>query len=795
MNMMSEPARFGSGRAVQRVEDAALLAGQGTFTDNVPLPGQTYIAFLRSPYAHARIGAIDTSAAVAMPGVLAVYTGESLQSAGVKPMGGPAGFMRPGGTPAVASPRCALAVGTARFVGEAVVAVVAESRTAARDAAEAVIVDFEDLPAVVDAAQAIAPGAPVLCADAPDNIAAEMRHGNAEATAAAFAAAAHTVLLDIANQRLAPSPMEPRSVVAYFDAGDGARTQQSAPQPTPRLTVRISSQMPTGVRASLCASIPGLTAENLRVVVGDVGGGFGMKTGIHPEDIVVAYAAQQLKRPVRWLADRGEDFISAVHGRDVLSRAELALDANGKVLALRVRSLANVGAYATGVGIAIQVLIGPWVSTSIYDITTIDLRFSAVMTNTATTGAYRGAGRPEAIYLIERLMDAAARKLAIDPAELRRRNMVSPAQMPYKNAMGQTYDSGAFEQVLDQGLQLADWNGFAARRAATEARGLLRGRGIATFLEWTSGNSFEERVTINVAADGFIEIGSGTQAMGQGIATSYVQLAVDTFGIDPSRIRVLQGDTDRINGFGTAGSRSLFTGGSAIKVAADKTIDLAKQLAGEALEVAPADIAYEAGRFGVVGTDVGIGLFELAAKQAEQRIFIDATSAVGGPTWPNGCHVCEVEVDPDTGHVAVVAYASVNDIGRVVSPTIASGQIEGGVVQGLGQALCEAVVYDRASGQILTASFQDYAMPRADIASSFFKTVFDTRVPCLTNILGVKGVGELGTIGATPALVNAVIDALDHAGQGRAAEQVQMPLTSQRVWRALQGEYDASPLA
>ena len=795
MNMMSEPARFGSGRAVQRVEDAALLAGQGTFTDNVPLPGQTYIAFLRSPYAHARIGAIDTSAAVAMPGVLAVYTGESLQSAGVKPMGGPAGFMRPGGTPAVASPRCALAVGTARFVGEAVVAVVAESRTAARDAAEAVIVDFEDLPAVVDAAQAIAPGAPVLCADAPDNIAAEMRHGNAEATAAAFAAAAHTVLLDIANQRLAPSPMEPRSVVAYFDAGDGAPTQQSAPQPAPRLTVRISSQMPTGVRASLCASIPGLTAENLRVVVGDVGGGFGMKTGIHPEDIVVAYAAQQLKRPVRWLADRGEDFISAVHGRDVLSRAELALDANGKVLALRVRSLANVGAYATGVGIAIQVLIGPWVSTSIYDITTIDLRFSAVMTNTATTGAYRGAGRPEAIYLIERLMDAAARKLAIDPAELRRRNMVRPAQMPYKNAMGQTYDSGAFEQVLDQGLQLADWNGFAARRAATEARGLLRGRGIATFLEWTSGNSFEERVTINVAADGFIEIGSGTQAMGQGIATSYVQLAVDTFGIDPSRIRVLQGDTDRINGFGTAGSRSLFTGGSAIKVAADKTIDLAKQLAGEALEVAPADIAYEAGRFGVVGTDVGIGLFELAAKQAEQRIFIDATSAVGGPTWPNGCHVCEVEVDPDTGHVAVVAYASVNDIGRVVSPTIASGQIEGGVVQGLGQALCEAVVYDRASGQILTASFQDYAMPRADIASSFFKTVFDTRVPCLTNILGVKGVGELGTIGATPALVNAVIDALDHAGQGRAAEQVQMPLTSQRVWRALQGEYDASPLA
>ena len=789
MNMMSEPARFGSGRAVQRVEDAALLVGQGTFTDNVPLAGQTHIAFLRSPYAHARIGAIDTSAALGMPGVLAVYTGASLQLAGVKPMPGPAGFMRPDGKPAASAPRCALAVGTVRFVGEAVVAVVAESRNAARDAAEAVVVDFEDLPAVVDAAQAIAPGAPVLCANAPDNIAAEMRHGDAAATTAAFAAAAHTVQLDLVNQRLAPSPMEPRSAVAYIDGA--VDTDAHAAE---RLTMRISSQMPTGVRASLGASIPGLTPENVRVLVGDVGGGFGMKTGIHPEDIVVAFAAKELKRPVRWMADRGEDFISAVHGRDVLSRAELALDANGRVLALRVRSLANVGAYATGVGIAIQVLIGPWVSTSIYDIAAIDLRFSAVMTNTATTGAYRGAGRPEAIYIIERLMDAAAREMKLDPAELRRRNMVRPAQMPYKNAMGQTYDSGAFEQILDQGLKLADWAGFGARRQATEACGKLRGRGIATFLEWTSGNAFEERVTINVAADGFIEIGSGTQAMGQGIATSYIQLAVDAFGIDPARIRVLQGDTDRINGFGSAGSRSLFTGGSAIKVAADKTIDLAKQLAGEALEVAPADIAYEAGRFGVVGTDVGIGLFELAARQADQRIFIDATSAVGGPTWPNGCHVCEVEVDPDTGHVEVVAYASVNDIGRVVSPTIASGQIEGGVVQGLGQAMCEAVVYDHDSGQILTASFQDYAMPRADIASSYFKTAFDTRVPCLTNILGVKGVGELGTIGATPALVNAVIDALDQAGQGRAAERMQMPLTSQRVWRALQGDYDASPM-
>jgi len=765
--------RFGSGQAVKRVEDAQLLVGKGQFTDNVLVADQAHIAFLRSPYAHARIKSIDVSGATAMPDVLAVYTGAQLAEAGVKAMAPPAGFQRAGGQPPASPPRRALALDTVRFVGEAVVAVVARSRDAARDAAEAVMVDYEDLPAVVDPAQAIAAGAPRLCAEAPDNICAEMRHGDAGAAAAAFERAAHVVALDIVNQRLAPAPMEPRSINAQFDGE--------------RLLVRISSQMPTGVRGSLCEAIPGLTEQNVRVVVGDVGGGFGMKTGIHPEDIAVAYAARELKCPVRWQAERVEDFLSAVHGRDVTSRAELALDANGRVLAMRVRSLANVGAYPTGAGVAIQLLIGPWVSTSIYDIKTIDLHFTAVMTHTAPTGAYRGAGRPEAIYITERLFDAAAREMKIDPAELRRRNLIAPEQMPYKNAMGQVYDSGRFEQILDQGLRLADWNGFDARRAASEQRGKLRGRGLASFLEWTGGLALEERVTVNVAADGFIEIGSATQAMGQGIATSYVQLVVDVFGVAQDRVRVLQGDTDRANGFGSAGSRSLFTGGTAVHVASVRTIERGKQLAGDVLEAAPADIEYRAGRFGVVGTDLGIGLFELAGKQPEQRIFIDSTSAVGGPTWPNGCHVCEVEIDPGTGHVEVAAYASVNDIGRVVNPTIVSGQIEGGAVQGIGQALCEAIRYDRESGQMLTASFQDYAMPRADIASSFFKTEFDTSIPCVTNLLGVKGVGELGTIGATPATVNAVVDALAHTGLGRAAERIQMPLTAGKVWAALNG--------
>ena len=406
------------------------------------------------------------------------------------------------------------------------------------------------------------------------------------------------------------------------------------------------------------------------MLVGDVGGGFGMKTGAYPEDLVVAYAARALKRPVRWQAERSEEFLSAYHGRDVASRAELALDADGRVLALRVKSLANVGAYATPAGVAIQLLIGPWVSTSIYDLPTIDLHFTAVLTHTAPTGPYRGAGRPEAIYLIERLMDAAAREMKMDPAALRRRNMIRPEQMPYKNAMGQTYDSGSFEKIMDQGLALADWNGFAARREESKKRGKLRGRGIATFLEWTSGMAFEEKVSIDVTPDGFIEIYSATQQMGQGIQTSYAQLAVDVFGVPIEKVRIVQGDTDRGNGFGSAGSRSLFTGGSAVKVGAERTIEHAKGLAAEALEAAAADIEYRAGRFSVVGTDLGIDLFALAGKQAGERIHVDASATAGGPTWPNACHVCEVEIDPDSGDVQVVSYASVNDIGRVVSPAI-----------------------------------------------------------------------------------------------------------------------------
>jgi aerobic carbon-monoxide dehydrogenase large subunit len=781
-NNNPDVGRYGSGKVVRRIEDPALLSGRGQYTDDVTLPGQTWLAFVRSPYPHARIRSIDGAAAQAMPGVRAVITGEQMAKAGVKPLAGAAGFKRADGTPVASPPRRALAHEVVRFVGEAVAAVVADSRAAARAAADAVYVDYEELPAVVDTFAAMAAGAPVICPQAPDNISAEARYGNAKAVADAFAKAAHTVSLDIENQRLAASPIEPRTVLAALDAASG------------KLTMRLASQMPTAARTALCDCIPGRTPQNTRVLVGDVGGGFGMKTGAYPEDVAVGYAALEVKRPVKWVAERSEEFLSTIHGRDTVSRAEMAIDAQGRVLAMRVRTFANIGAYATGAGVAIQLLVGPWVTTSIYDVGLIDLHFTAVLSNRAPTGPYRGAGRPEAIYLTERLMDAAARAARLDPAELRRRNMVKPAQMPYKNPMGMVYDSGDFEAILDQGLELADWKGYAARREASKQRGKLRGRGIATFLEWTGGNALEEKVEVTVSPDGYIEIVTATQQMGQGIQTSYAQLAVDVFEVPIEKIRIVQGDTDRANGFGSAGSRSLFTGGAAVSVGSRKTLDHAKGLAAEALEVSAGDVEYRAGRFGVVGTDIGIGLFELAARQSGTPIRVDSSTTAGAPSWPNACHVCEVEVDPATGEVEIVAYASVNDIGRIVSPDIVRGQVEGGAMQGIGQALTERVAYDAASGQLLSGSFMDYAMPRVDMYHGF-KTQFDTSIPCKTNVLGVKGVGELGTIGATPATVNAVVDALDHAGLGRDAERIPMPITSERVWRALARQPEPSPFA
>ena len=762
---------FGSGKDVRRVEDDLLLKGAGQFTDDVTADALTHLFFLRSPYAHADIASIDVQAALAMPGVLLIVTGPDLVQAGVKPVPGVAGFMRADGTPARSSPRHALAVGRVRFVGEPVVAVVAQTLKQARLAAEAIDVSYDALPVAVHLDDATAPRAPLMCEALGDNVAAEMRHGNVKATAEAFAAAKHVVKLNLTNQRVSAFSLEPRSVLHTFDAPSG------------RLTIRMSSQMPSGLRDTVCGAL-NLPKENVRVVVGDVGGGFGMKTGAYPEDVAVAFCCRALKQSVKWIGDRSEEFLSAGHGRDVESVAELALDEHGKILALRVVSQANIGAYATGVAVAIALMIGPWVQTSVYDISTIDFHFKGVLTNTAPIGAYRGAGRPEAIFIIERLMDEAARQIGIDRIELRRRNFIGPTQMPYTNPMKQVYDSGKFEQVMNQGLVLADWTGFEAREAASKLRGKWRGIGIATFLEWTGGNVFEERVTVTVKPEGIIEVFSAVQAMGQGIATTLAQLVVDSFGVPMDKVRIVLGDTDRGDGFGSAGSRSLFTGGSAVRIGSERTIDAAKLLAADELEVSAGDLSYSDATFTVAGTDISIDLFALAAKQSGRRIFVESTSAVAGPSWPNGCHICEVEIDPDTGHVEVVAYSSVNDVGRVINPMIVRGQLDGGVVQGLGQALCEHLQYDRESGQLVTGSMMDYAVPHTDIMGAMTHEL-DQSSPCLNNPLGVKGVGELGTIGATPAAVNAVADAFSRNGFAAKTPMLHMPLTAVRVWELL----------
>ncbi|MEY4124482.1 MAG: Carbon monoxide dehydrogenase large chain, partial [Pseudomonadota bacterium] len=764
-----ETTRFGSGKSVKRLEDQQLLLGAGQYTNDVTLPGQSHLVFLRSPYPHAKITRLDTMAAKAMPGVYGLITGQDLLAAGVKPMARPMNFKRADGGPLSSTTRYPLATDTVRFVGEPIAAVVADTEENARNAAEAIQIEFDPLQSASTLADALAPNAP-LFTEAPDNRVAETRYGDITATQAAFAQAAHVVHLDIVNQRVAALAIEPRSVLAYPENG--------------RLTIRMSSQMPTGVRTTV-SDLLGIDKEKVRVLVGDVGGGFGMKTGAYAEDVVTAFCAHTLARPVKWIADRSEEFLSSAHGRDIQTKASLALAQDGKILGLRIETLANVGAYPTMTGLAIQMLIGPWVQSSVYDIQTIDYHFTGVMTNTASTGAYRGAGRPEAIYNMERLMDEAARVSGIDRVQLRRKNLIKPDQMPYKNPMGQVYDTGAFEMIMNEALEKADWHGFAKREAASKAKGLWRGLGIATFLEWTGGNALEENVQVQILADGMIEVVSAVNAMGQGIATSLAQLVVDVFGVDISQVRVILGDTDRANGFGSAGSRSLFTGGSAMRVGAEKTLDKARELAGQALEASASDLAYQGGTFSVKGTDLKISLADLAKRQPEARIEMQSSTTASGPTWPNGCHICEIELNPATGETKVVSYTSMNDAGRIVNPMIVEGQLDGGAVQGMGQALLEGMVYDAESGQLLTGSLMDYAAPRADIMPEMFHTFTNQTVPSTNNVLGVKGVGELGTIGATPCVVNAVADAMARNGHADKALKLQMPMTAFRLWELL----------
>jgi aerobic carbon-monoxide dehydrogenase large subunit len=760
-------AKFGIGQAMTRREDQRLLFGAGQYVDDVAVANEVFVAFVRSPHAHARIVSIDAGSAKKMPGVVAVLTGADLKADGIGPLPDGEGLKRADGKSMCGAPHDALAIDTARYVGEPVAAVFAGSRDQAEDAAEQVMVEYKELSAVVTIEAATAKGAPLLWPDAPGNIAAQMEFGKKDLCDAAFAKAKHVTKLSLTNQRLVPVSMEPRGSIAEFDAGSG------------RVTLRTSCQNPAGLQKTLAEGCLKVPMKSVRVVVGDVGGGFGMKTQLYAEDVVCAWAARKLKRPVHWRASRSEEFLAGNHGRDQINHAELAFDADGKILGFRVNIIGNIGAHASGPGAVIVVAVGPKVITGVYHVPALHLRGTAVMTNTNLVGAYRGAGRPEAIYLVERLMDQAAAEMKMDPAELRRRNFIQPSQMPYKTPMGEKFDSGNFPHMLDRILERADWKGFAARRDESRKRGKLRGRALSTFLEWT-GVVHEETVNLHVEADGRVLVYTAMQAMGQGIETSYVQILSETLDIDPDKIVIVQGDSDIAQGIGSMGSRSLYIGGSAMFTASKQTIEKGRELAGDALEAAGQDIEYRDGRFKVAGTDLGIGLFELAAKQPEKRIAITTLQKVDGPSWPNSCHVCEVEIDPETGVTQIVRYTTVDDVGRVINPLIVAGQVHGGIAQAVGQALLENTHYDPESGQLVTGSLLDYCLPRADDLPSF-NTSTDETTPCKINPLGAKGVGELGTVGGTPTVMNAVIDALRPLG----VKQIEMPATPEKVWRAI----------
>lgn len=774
MNILPGNFRFGAGQPVKRLEDIRLLTGKGQFIDDKPDDGALWLHVLRSPHAHARIISIDVEQASGMPGVQAVYTGADLIRDDVGTIPTLAIFQRPDGSAMTVPPRRLLAHEVVRFAGEPVAAVVASSRGLAQEAAEAIVVEYDVLPAVIDPVEALKPGAPVVWADAPDNVVAGMSYGDAAAVEAAFAGAAHRVSLDLVSQRMIPSAMEPRSTIAELDRKSG------------RLTLYVQSQTPSSTRDLLAETILKRPKESVRVLVGDIGGGFGQKTGLQPEDGIVAYAATKLGKKIRWRGDRTEEFVGGTHGRDLTSTAEFALNEKGRVLAYRVRSVGGTGAYVTGPGNIIPLVLGPFVQTGVYDLPLVHFEVKTVMTNTAPVGAYRGAGRPEGVFVVERLFDAAARRIGMDPRAIRKANYIKPAQLPYTNAAGQVYDSGAFAHMLDRAVKLADWDGFAARKRAAKKKGLLYGRGLTSYIEWTGGRTHTEKVSLHATAEGRVILHSGTMAMGQGLQTTYTQMISESLGIPMDRIDVVQGDTDLATGFGSVGSRSLFVGGTAVAVSADDMIRKAREKASNLLEASVEDIEYRDGLLTVVGTDKRVSLFEIAGKEEGARLSVDSEGEVDGPSWPNGTHICEVEIDPETGVSRVVRYTTVDDVGVAVNPMLVTGQMHGGVAQGIGQALYEGVVYD-AEGQLLTASYQDYCVPRADDIPAISVTL-DPSAPCRTNPLGAKGCGESGAVGGPPCVANGVMDALGELG----ITQIKTPLTPQKVWQAIRDAKAAS---
>ena len=764
--------KFGTAQPV-RVEDQRLLLGQGRYTDDITLPGTLYGAVLRSPHAAARITRIETAAAQAAPGVHAVYTGADLAADGIGPIPCAVPLSNRDGTARRDALHPALAVDTVRYVGDPVAFVVADSAEAARDALELVDVTYETLPSITGLHAATTPGVPQVWPGAPRNICFDWETGDKARTDELFASAAHVTKIEIVNNRIVVASMETRVALAEYDEAG-------------RWTLYTNTQGVWLLKDQLAKAIFNVDPERFRVVTNDVGGGFGMKIFLYPEQVLTCYAAKKLGHPVKWTSDRSEAFLSDSHGRDNVTKGEVALDANGRVLALRSRNIANMGAYLSTFAPAIPTVAGSKVLASVYDFQAIHLNVIGVFTNTVPVDAYRGAGRPESNYLVERLMDAAARELGRDPIEFRRRNMVPPSAMPYKSAMGEVYDSGRFADVLDAGLLRIDHAGFAARRAEAARHGRLRGLGFAYYLEATMGAP-TERAEIQFAEDGYVDVFVGTQSTGQGHETAYIQLTAEQLGIPPGRVRVRQGDSDRIpTGGGTGGARSLYSEGQAILLTADAVIEKGRQAAADALEAAAGDIVFAAGSFSVTGTDRRIEIIPLAARQrarvaaGEDTTLLDAAeiAKVETHTFPNGCHLAEVEIDPDTGTIDVIRYAVCDDMGRLINPMIVRGQVQGGVAQGIGQALLERVSYDD-SGQLVAGSFMDYAMPRAaDIPNIDVELM---EVPCLSNPLGVKGAGEAGAVGSPPAIMNAILNAL----AGRGVTHLDMPATPEIVWKAL----------
>jgi aerobic carbon-monoxide dehydrogenase large subunit len=766
--------RFGIGQPVTRKEDPRFLTGRGRYVADIDLARQAHAVFIYSTHAHALIRAIDKSAAEQMPGVLAVLTGADWAADGLgtldpevmaEDMGGPAGFR---------TKHPPLAQGRVRHVGERVAVVITETEAQGRDAAERVSVDYEVLPAVVRAEDAVRTGAPVVHDGAVNNTSFTMQMGNPSAVDAAFARAHHVTRLSLLNNRLTAVTMEPRGCIGDYDPG------------TRRWTLYSSTQNVHGTRQILAHQILHVPERRIRVVARDVGGGFGMKGNVYPEEAVVLWAAHRVGRPVKWIPSRSEALLGDYEARDQQVSAELALDADGRFLALRWTGSHNAGAYIEGAGI-VMIVFSLKLASTVYDIPAVSVTSSLVFTHTAPTVPYRGAGRPEAVYIMERLVDRAAHEMQIDPAELRKKNLIRSDTYPYETRTGWIYDSGNYAGALVKCQALADWDGYAARRAQSQAAGQLRGRSITYYVDNTG--VFNERMELRFDPSGEVTILAGTLSHGQGHETSYAQMVADWLGMPLDKIHLLQADTDEVAiGRGTYASRSMMIGGSALRAAADEVIEHGKRFAAHFMEANAADIAFADGAFTIAGTDRSMPIEQIAQMSfipvglpSELGVGLQGAGAFNPdmPSFPNGCHICEVEIDPETGEATLDRYTVVDDVGNVINPLLAKGQIMGGVAQGAGQALLEDVVYDRDSGQLLTGSLMDYGIPRADTVPRI--NIDFSPVPSPTNPLGAKGVGEGGTVASTPTVMNAILDALAPLG----VNDVPMPATPERVWRAI----------